>query len=560
MATRVAGSTHTVTDLVLGPMLRYVSDHEATVWVETDGPCEVDVLGRVARAVHIGGRHYGLVVIRGLEPDSRTEYEVRLDGVRRWPLEDSPYPPSAIHTLPERGPVHVVWGSCRVARPHHPPYMLDVEDHPEGVGVDALHVLGRRMRETPDARRPHLLLLIGDQVYADEVSPVTREQIRARRDIRRDPGEEVLDVDEYTMLYRESWGEPSVRWLLSTVASAMMFDDHDVHDDWNTSESWIADMRATGWWHERILAALSTYWIYQHLGNLSPAELETDELWQRLQDADDGAPLLRAFAEDADRDQGGGPWAFSRLLGTTRLVVLDGREGRVLHDGRREMMDDGEWAWLDRQLEGDPDHVLIAGTLPVLLAPTLHWLEAWNEAVCDGAWGRWATGPGEWLRRALDLEHWAAFQDSFHRLIAVVTEVAAGGRGRPPASIVMLGGDVHQSYLERVSFPGPGSGPAPVSQVWQAVCSPFRNQLGTRERRVLHVARRSRLLRGLVRAMARSAGVVEPTIRWDVVQDPTWRNQMGWLEIDGRQLELVIETTVASHERVLETSLRQRLA
>ena len=546
-----------MTDLVLGPILRYVSTTEATVWVETDGPCEVEVLGRTARTVHIGGRHYALVVIRGLDPASQTEYEVRLDGQRRWPLEDSPYPPSAIHTLPHEGPIHLAWGSCRVARPHYPPYILDEDEHPEGVGVDALHVLGRRLRETPESRRPHLLLLIGDQVYADEVSPVTLERIRERRDIRRDPGEEVLDVEEYTMLYHESWGDPSVRWLLSTVPSAMMFDDHDVHDDWNTSESWIADMRATGWWQERILAALSTYWIYQHIGNLSPDELDADELWQRLQQADDGAPLVRAFAERADRDQGGHLWAFSRMLGTTRLVVLDGREGRVLQTGRREMMDDDEFAWLDRQLQGDHDHVLIAGTLPVLLAPTLHWLEAWNEAICGGAWGRWATGWGERLRRAGDLEHWAAFQDSFHRLVDVVAELATGRRGGTPASIVMLGGDVHQSYLERVSFT---DGTDAVSHVWQAVCSPFRNQLGARDRRALHLARTSRLLHVLIRALARSAGVRDPRIRWDVVQEPTWRNQTGWLQIDGRALELTIEATVASHEPVLETVLRQQLA
>ena len=544
-------------ELILGPILRYVSDTEATVWVETDVPCEVEILGRAARTVHVGGRHYGLVVIRDLAPDTATEYTVSLDGETRWPSPDSPFPPSVIRTLPVGGPIHIVWGSCRVARPHHPPYTLDVEEHPEGTGVDALHVLGLRLREQAGAQPPHLLLLIGDQVYADEVSPVTLEQIRARRDIREPPGEEVNDVDEYTMLYRESWGDPPVRWLLSTLPSAMMFDDHDVHDDWNTSESWVEDMRATSWWHERILAALSTYWIYQHIGNLSPAELDRNELWAALQRADDGAPLLRSFAEDADRDQGGGLWAFSRLLGSARLVVLDGREGRVLTDGRREMMDDDEWEWFDRQLENDPDHVLIAGTLPVLLAPTLHWLEAWNEAVCDGAWGRWATGWSEKLRRGLDLEHWAAFQRSFHRLIDVVAELAAGERGRAPASIVMLGGDVHQSYLERVSFP---RGPEVSSQVWQAVCSPFRNQLARRERRVLHIARRSRVLRGLARMMARSAGVREPIIRWDVVQDPTWRNQLGWLHIDGRRLELVIETTAASHEPVLEIALRQQLA
>ncbi|MGW1633884.1 hypothetical protein, partial [Streptomyces anthocyanicus] len=30
-----------------------------------------------------------------------------------------------------------------------------------------------------------------------------------------------------------------VRWLLSTVPSCMIFDDHDVIDDWNTSAAWL---------------------------------------------------------------------------------------------------------------------------------------------------------------------------------------------------------------------------------------------------------------------------------------------------------------------------------
>src|SRR5581483_7147849 len=129
--------------------------------------------GRTARTIRIGGRHYGLVVLRDLEPDSETEYAVTLDGEIRWPRPGSPFPPSVIRTLPAAGPVHIVWGSCRVARPHHPPYTLDIDEHPEGTGVDALHVLGLRLREQQGARPPHLLLLIGDQVYADEVSPLT---------------------------------------------------------------------------------------------------------------------------------------------------------------------------------------------------------------------------------------------------------------------------------------------------------------------------------------------------------------------------------------------------
>ena len=38
-----------MTDLELGPMLRYVDDTSATVWVETSADCDVEVLGHHAR-------------------------------------------------------------------------------------------------------------------------------------------------------------------------------------------------------------------------------------------------------------------------------------------------------------------------------------------------------------------------------------------------------------------------------------------------------------------------------------------------------------------------------
>lgn len=544
-------------ELLLGPMLRYVSTHEATVWVQTSDACEVEILEHRARTFCAGGRHYALVVISGLAPDSVTEYAVRLDGELRWPEPDSSFPPSRIRTLAPDGPLKIAWGSCRVTAPHEAPYTLDAEEDERGVGVDALYVLSRRMQTEDPGRWPQLLLMIGDQIYADEVSPRTLEYIKARRDIDREPGAEVLDVDEYTTLYHEAWSEPTLRWLHSTLPTAMLFDDHDVHDDWNTSESWIEDARQMPWWGERIIAGLWTYWIYQHLGNLSPAELEADQLYRQVREADDAAPLLRQFATAAEREGGGGRWSFSRQIGGTRLLVLDGREGRVLSDGRREMMDENQWTWVTGQLTGAFDHVLLANTLPVLLAPTLHYVEAWNEAVCQGAWGRWATGWSEKLRRALDLEHWAAFQPSFHRFIGLVGDVGSGKLGAAPASIVMLGGDVHQAYLEHVGF-RPSRGV--TSAVYQAVCSPFRNQLGKRDRNFVGVARRSRVVGRLARALARSARVTEPEVRWRVYRPPTWRNQLGWLEIDGRHMTLTIETTPADHRPALEESLRKELA
>jgi hypothetical protein len=543
-------------ELVLGPMLRYVSTHEATVWVQASDACEVEILGHRARTFCAGSHHFALVVVSGLEPGSSTEYEVRLDGERRWPEAGSEFPPSRIRTLPADGPMTIAWGSCRVTAPHEPPYTLDAEEDERGIGVDALYVLSQRLQAEEPSRWPQMLLMLGDQIYADEVSPRTKEYISARRDLDKTPGPEVLDVDEYTMLYHEAWSQPTLRWLHSVLPTVMLFDDHDVHDDWNTSESWIADMRQTSWWGERIIAGLWTYWIYQHLGNLSPAELESDELYRLVREADDAGPLLRQFATAAEREGGGGLWSFSRQIGGSRLLVLDGREGRVLSDGQREMMDDDQWAWVTEQMTGDYDHVLLANTLPVLLAPTLHYVEAWNEAVCQGAWGRWATGWSEKLRRALDLEHWAAFQPSFHRFISLVADVGSGRLGAAPASVVMLGGDVHQAYLEHVGF-RPDRGVR--SAVYQAVCSPFRNQLERKQRNFVGIARRSRVVGLLARALARSAGVDDPEVRWRVEQQPTWRNQLGWLEIDGRHLAITIETTPADHRPALEVSLHKQI-
>jgi PhoD-like phosphatase len=544
-------------ELVLGPVVRYTGATEATVWVESDGPCEVEILGRPGSTFCVAGRHYALVVITGLEPGGSVEYDVRLDGRRCWPAAESEFPPSRIQTLPERGPIAIAWGSCRVSFPQAPPYTLGPDQHELGVGVDALHALALSLRAQDPEAWPRLLLLIGDQVYADAVPPQTLSFIRGRRDVNQPPGEQVADFEEYVRLYREAWSPPWIRWLLSTVPSAMIFDDHDVHDDWNISESWVREMRGQPWWREKIVDALVNYWIYQHLGNLSPEELARDRLYQRVLEADDAAPVLREFAAAAAREGGGRLWSYSRDIAGTRLLVLDAREGRVLESGRREMLDEQARNWVEERLTGDFDNVLVASTLPVLLTPTLHYVEAWSEAICRGRWGGLFARVGEKVRRTLDLEHWAAFQSSFHYLIGLVEQVAAGERGAAPASLLLLGGDVHNGYVEEVGFP---RGRGVRSAVYQAVCSPFRNQLPRPYRVALTLARRSRLLRLSARWAARAAGVRDPGIRWRTIQEPIFYNHLGRLEIDGRSLSLAIEYTRPGEAPRLHTLFSRRLA
>src|SRR5215217_6186575 len=109
-------------ELTLGPLLRYAGETDATVWVETDAACEVEVLGHRAGTFGVEGHHYGLVVLEGLEPGGVHEYDVRLDGEPAWPPADSDLPPSTIRTIERDRPVEIVFGSCRVALPHRKPY------------------------------------------------------------------------------------------------------------------------------------------------------------------------------------------------------------------------------------------------------------------------------------------------------------------------------------------------------------------------------------------------------------------------------------------------------
>src|SRR3712207_595125 len=113
-----------MSDLVLGPILRYVGETEATVWVETDGPAEVAVLGATARTFEVEGHHYALVCVEDLSPGETYEYEVEVDGERRWPQDGSRFPPSTIRTIDPEGVLRLAFGSCRVCLPLEEPYTL----------------------------------------------------------------------------------------------------------------------------------------------------------------------------------------------------------------------------------------------------------------------------------------------------------------------------------------------------------------------------------------------------------------------------------------------------
>ncbi|MFJ4683038.1 alkaline phosphatase D family protein [Streptomyces sp. NPDC088789] len=527
-------------ELRLGPLLRHADGTSATVWVESSRPCTAEVRcadgsSGTSRTFQIAGHHYALIPVTGLPPGTETAYEVLLDGVRAWPPPDSPFPPSTIRTPLPDDTVRVAFGSCRWAAPP--------EGEPDPVGPDALDTLAARIAADPAAERPDVLLLLGDQIYADEVSEPTRRWLSARRDLAEPPGEQVADYEEYTHLYYESWLDPEVRWLLSTVPSCMIFDDHDLIDDWNTSAAWLADMRVTSWWRERLLGGLMSYWVHQHLGNLTPAELAGDPLYAAVRATPDGTDALRAFAARADADPAAVRWSYRRDFGRVRLLMVDTRAARVLAEGSRSMLDPGEADWLREQaLEapGSYDHLLIGTSLPWLLPHLVHDAEGWNAALCRGDKGpRWARF-GEKVRRAGDLEHWAAFPESFEALAALIAEVGSGPDA--PATVCVLSGDVHHAYIAEPTWPG-GAGGArggPDARVLQLTCSPVHNSIPLSIRAGFRFGW-SAVARRLGRCFAGHGGIPRPSIDWRKTGGPWFGNQLMTLVLRGRAATLCLE-------------------
>jgi PhoD-like phosphatase len=544
-------------ELLLGPLLRYVSTTEATIWVETNERCEVEVLGHREPTFGVGGHHYALVKVGDLEPGGFYEYGVALDDEPRWPLPGNELPPSAIRTFALGEPLDICFGSCRVALPHEEPYTKSKDEHPDGRELDALHVLARQMARDDRSEWPELLFLLGDQIYVDEGSPAVRERIRARRDTTQPPGEEVIDFEEYTWLYREAWEDPLVRWLFSTVSTSMVWDDHDMSDDWNISRSWHEEMDRKEWWHERAIGGIMSYWIHQHLGNLSPRELDENEVYREVRGNPDATEVLRKWAKEIDSTAAGTRWSYCRDVDGVRAVFIDSRAARVLTRDRRSMFDDEVWGWIVEHASGDFDHLVIATTVPYLLSPAFHHLEAWNERLCDGVWGAPVAKASEKLRRALDFDHWAAFQFSFQRLRGLLEEVGSGRRGRPPASIVLLSGDVHHAYLCDIAF---RRAAGVQSTVAQAVCSPYRNPLDGRERGAIQ-AGFSRPAGAFARGLAHLAGAPDPGIRWRLLEGPCFDNQVGTLRLDGRRASVRLDKTVAGEEdeKRLEQTFERRL-
>lgn len=283
--------------------------------------------------VTVSGTEYGIDDDELHTPRSRFKFG--------YSVGNAEYLPS-FSFAPALEKLHILYGSCR--KPH-------------GKGTDLLPMVDTFLENTFQSPldRPHHLLLLGDQIYADDVDPWLIDHMRTlksslgfsqeplpitHKDVAEATGgnscdtkpihasdpevaatkrtpivqklasmsgshsdSHLLFAHEYLLMYLLVWsdvlwpangselpkgvlsdfaqGLPAVRRALANVPTLMMFDDHDVTDDWYFDEAVTNGSLSSPLGRHVIRNALTAYALFQHWGN-EPTLFEGDKPGSQL--------------------------------------------------------------------------------------------------------------------------------------------------------------------------------------------------------------------------------------------------------------------------------------
>ncbi|RTR02932.1 alkaline phosphatase family protein [Halomonas nitroreducens] len=260
---------------------------------------------------------------------------------------------------------------------------------------------------------------------------------------------------EQAVIERFVEGLPAAARLLAHLPSLMIFDDHDITDDWNLTAAW----EQTAYDHpfsRRIIGnALLGYLLCQGWGN-DPDRLATslDEVAALLEGAMPGGWLT---AEEQDtciqhllRFEG---WEF-QVPGPPKLVVLDTRTRRWRSE-RNPRRPSGLMDWealSDFQQELlDAPSVIIVSAAPMFGVKLIEAIQ------------KLFTLAGKPL--LVDAENWMAHRGAASVMLNIFRH------SRTPGHYVILSGDVHYSFAYDIRIRQRRQGP----QLWQITSSGIKN-------------------------------------------------------------------------------------
>ncbi len=482
-----------MTRIAVGPLVRATSAANVVIWAEYTEACEVTLrvtpqyvreddavsLHITGHTVTVGGRYYIAFQLGGLKP--ATWYSYRLETQEEDAKLDSQVPEvlcfrtldipvQAENASPETQLLRLAYGSCRKSNNSE---------------IDALGAFGDWLLQHIDVREeqwPRVLLLIGDQIYADQPP---QEICIANPQLRNG----AKTFTEFAQLYTYVWTyDQKVRQALAIVPTYMIFDDHEITNDWNILPTWRAQALRSGL--EQVLVdGMVAYWVYQGWGNL----------YQREPTA---SPLLQIMAKAAESGQD----ALEELRSCIRLEVYGKTDLHWQYEiptepaifvanaraGRSSVFSDDEWeiyapahimsieqmtelrSWIRVHSRGMP---ILVASVPVLLPPVIGLAEylmgirLWQRSVKPlRRLGSQLARIQMFLARKVSFDHWPLFSASWQDLLQILRE--------NNTDLLILSGDVHFSYAAEAKGHFKG-------HVYQLVSTPLQNALEPNNERLI---------------------------------------------------------------------------
>ena len=288
------------------------------------------MLGHRTRTFTVEGHHYALVLVDDLEPASVTPYEVRLDGDPCWPPDDGRPRPGRPH--PRRASGRCGWSSAPAASAA-PSRATVARAVAGGAVASSASTRSGPTRSGCSAARP---------------SGRTRCSCSATRSTPTRSRRQTLEFIRKPPRHRRAAGRAGgrLRGVHAPLPRVVVGPRHPLaaldradRDDLrrprrqrrleHLAGAGSSEMRAEPWWEARITGAFMAYWIYQHLGNLSPPELAEEEMLELVKRDDDAGPRLRAVRAQCDRESAASRWAYYRDFGDSRLARASTRAPRA---------------------------------------------------------------------------------------------------------------------------------------------------------------------------------------------------------------------------------------
>jgi len=201
--------------IIVGPVIGKVTDTTARILIEVDGDVQVTCDATdtnknvITQTSNFTKDRPSTFKLQGLLPE--TEYEITFKGVA------SNYPKGRVRTFRSNADrLNVAAVSCNfLGRRHETDLWADLRDR---------YVIPGNI---------DLLLHVGDQIYGDATFARALKIIKSNEPkSKKAQNEQILEA--YRRLYRAWWSDPSTRDVLANVSNLMIWDDHEIRDDWGS--------------------------------------------------------------------------------------------------------------------------------------------------------------------------------------------------------------------------------------------------------------------------------------------------------------------------------------